>query len=239
MKLATLFVEYYRICIRFESYVFVFLEMFDVEVSTSISNLLFFQQNLMLQTLFKSQRHRSSILASTFSAYFTTSSTTTTNTTDADYKSMSHAIECARNSIRYQDVPVGAIIVRNKDGLVLGEGYNKRERDKSAIAHAEIVAIQRASEITQDWKLDKEGDCTMYVTLEPCLMCYTACSHARISRIVYAAEQDGTRTKGTTSTSDVVKNIKLNYMPKLEYMERTESSSMLKTFFKQLRNKKV
>ena len=152
---------------------------------------------------------------------------------------MSHAIECARNSIRYQDVPVGAIIVRNKDGLVLGEGYNKRERDKSAIAHAEIVAIQRASEITQDWKLDKEGDCTMYVTLEPCLMCYTACSHARISRIVYAAEQDGTRTKGTTSTSDVVKNIKLNYMPKLEYMERPESSRMLKTFFKQLRNKKV
>ena len=149
---------------------------------------------------------------------------------------MDHALECARSSLRYHDVPVGAIIVRDRDGLVLGEGYNKREKDKLAIAHAEIVAIQRASEIVQHWKLDTTGPCTMYVTLEPCLMCYVACSHARIHRIVYAAENEGSQTKGTTSTCDVLPHLKLNCTPTLELMKVEESSVLLKDFFKQLRD---
>ena len=149
---------------------------------------------------------------------------------------MAHALECARSSLRYGDVPVGAIIVRDKDGFVLGEGYNKRERDKSSIAHAEICAIQRASEILNSWKLDDTGTCTMYVTLEPCLMCYTAASHARVARIVYGAESL-VDSKGMTPTREAMKSIKLNHMPIMEYMEVAESELMLKDFFGDLRKK--
>lgn len=168
------------------------------------------------------------------------SSTSFSSFSDADKNSMGHALECARSSLRYGDVPVGAIIVRDKDGLVLGEGYNRRQRDKSAVAHAEIVAIQRASEIVQDWRLSVQDSCTMYVTLEPCLMCYAACSDARISRIVYAAENNGGYSKGTTLTKDIIKdiNLKLNFMPKMEYMEVKESSKMLEDFFSNLRKSK-
>lgn len=170
--------------------------------------------------------------------HYNYSTTKTKQGQDADLSYLSHALECARSSLRYGDVPVGAIIVRDDDGLVLGEGYNKRERDRSAIAHAEIVAIQRASEIVGERRLNAEGSCTMYVTLEPCLMCYTACSHAHISRIVYAAENEGAKTKGTTSTSEAIKHIKLNYMPSLEHLHVEESSQMLKDFFRDLRERR-
>ena len=151
---------------------------------------------------------------------------------------MAHALECARSSLRYNDVPVGAIIVRDDDGFVLGEGYNKRERDKSSIAHAEICAIQRASEMLNSWKLNDTGACTMYVTLEPCLMCYTAASQARISRIVYGAKSQ-VASKGMTPTRKAIESIKLNHMPTMEYMKMEDSETMLKDFFQDLRKTAV
>ena len=90
---------------------------------------------------------------------------------------MSRAIELARLSGEAGEIPVGAVIV--KDGAVIGEGRNARETKKSALSHAEIEAIAAANKTVGDWRLD---GCSLYVTLEPCLMCAGAIAAARIQR---------------------------------------------------------
>ena len=98
---------------------------------------------------------------------------------------MRRALELAKKAAANGDVPVGCVIV-SEAGEILGEGYNRREADGSAIAHAEVEAITAACKKTGSWRL--EG-CTLYVTLEPCPMCAGAILNSRISAIRYGAKE--------------------------------------------------
>lgn len=95
---------------------------------------------------------------------------------------MAEAIKEAKKALAIDEVPIGGVMVRN--GEIIARGYNKRNILKSALAHAEIELIQKASAIAGDWRLE---DCAMYVTLEPCPMCAGAIVQARIPLVVYGA----------------------------------------------------
>ena len=92
---------------------------------------------------------------------------------------MGRAIRLAKKARDMGDVPIGCIIVY--EGKVIGKGFNRRNAKRSALAHAEIIAIKQATRYMGDWRLE---DCTMYVTLEPCQMCSGAILQSRIPRVV-------------------------------------------------------
>lgn len=96
---------------------------------------------------------------------------------------MMRALELARQAEVEGDVPVGALVV-NMDGKIVSESYNQREKLKNPTAHAEILAVQKAAEFEQGWRL---SGYTLIVTLEPCVMCAGALSNARIDRVVFGA----------------------------------------------------
>ncbi|MGB7059232.1 MAG: nucleoside deaminase [Geitlerinemataceae cyanobacterium] len=106
---------------------------------------------------------------------------------------MSRALELAQAAGEAGEVPVGAVIVDSK-GNSIATAENRRERDRNPIAHAEILALQAASQILKTWRL---GDCTLYVTLEPCPMCAGAIVQARLGLLVYGADDPKT---GATRT---------------------------------------
>lgn len=95
---------------------------------------------------------------------------------------MEQALAAAQQAASENEVPVGALLIR--DGQVLATGYNLREQAKNPTAHAELLAITRAAKALGDWRLEH---CTLYVTLEPCVMCAGAILLARIPRVVYGA----------------------------------------------------
>lgn len=100
-----------------------------------------------------------------------------------DRKYMLLALEEAKKkAYNMNEVPIGAVIVR--DDQIIAQAFNRRNTDKNTLAHAEIMAIDQASKVVGDWRLD---DCTMYITLEPCPMCAGAIVQARIPRVVMAA----------------------------------------------------
>lgn len=99
---------------------------------------------------------------------------------DADW--MRLALAEAALASEHGDVPVGAVAVR--EGLVIGRGHNRRERDRDPTAHAEVIALRQAAAAIQHWRLD---GVTLYVTLEPCAMCAGALVLARVDRLVYGA----------------------------------------------------
>ena len=96
---------------------------------------------------------------------------------------MRRAIELAEKAMELGEIPVGAVVV--KDGKIIGEGYNLRENNKDAVAHAEIIAIREACAAVGDWRL---SDCVLYVTLEPCPMCTGAIINSRIEKVVFGAK---------------------------------------------------
>ncbi|WP_116715583.1 tRNA adenosine(34) deaminase TadA [Euzebya tangerina] len=96
---------------------------------------------------------------------------------------MAEAIRQAQEAQAHEDVPVGAVVL-DSHGEVVATGENRREVDQDPTAHAEIVALRRASEVTGNWHLD---GCTLVVTLEPCMMCAGAIVLARVDRVVYGA----------------------------------------------------
>lgn len=149
---------------------------------------------------------------------------------DAYY--MSLAIKEAFKAKDLDEVPVGAIIV--KDNKVISKGYNLREKDNSVISHAEINAIKKANKKLKSWRLE---ECTLYVTLEPCIMCAGAIIQSRFKRVVF-----GTRDpKGGAfvSSIDVQKADNLNWKVEItEGVLQEECSLILKEYFKEKRNKK-
>lgn len=143
---------------------------------------------------------------------------------------MNIAFKLAKKAYKKGDVPVGAVIV--KDGKIIGKGYNRKQRDNCAIYHAEILAIMSANSKQKSWYLN---DCTLYVTLEPCLMCCGAMLQSRIRRLVYGASCDKFGFAG--SIDNVLNNSKNNHFICITSgIMGDKCSSLLKNFFCDKRN---
>ncbi len=151
-----------------------------------------------------------------------------------DERYMKEAIKQARKAKALGEVPIGCVIVYQD--RVIGRGYNRRNTDKSTLAHAEITAIKKAGKRIQDWRL--EG-CTLYVTLEPCQMCAGAIVQARIPRVVIGCRNPKAGCAG--SILNILQEPSFNHQAELtEGVLEEECSGMLKEFFRELRirNKK-
>lgn len=150
-----------------------------------------------------------------------------------DEKYMKEAIRQAKKAWKLLEVPIGCVIV--KDGKIIARGYNRRNTDKSPLAHAEIRAIQKASKKIGDWRLE---DCTMYITLEPCQMCAGAIVQARIPRVVIATRNPKAGCAG--SVLNLLQVPRFNHQVELtEGILEEECSAMLSCFFKELRKRKT
>jgi tRNA(adenine34) deaminase len=143
----------------------------------------------------------------------------------SDSQFMSRALELAREAERAGEVPVGAVIV--KDGVIVGEGWNRPISSNDPTAHAEIVALRDAAQKLQTYRL---LDTTLYVTLEPCPMCAGAMVHARVKRLVYAATDPRAGAAGTIF--NVVQHASLNHRLECEAgLMSEECGTMLRAFF--------
>ena len=145
---------------------------------------------------------------------------------DQDF--MREALALAREAAAAGEVPVGCVVVRR--GEIVGRGRNRREGDKSALAHAEIEAINEACRNLGGWRL---WECTLYVTLEPCPMCAGAIINARIPRVVYGASD---KKFGAVGSVCSLFSMAFNHHPKVESGIREEEAAALMTeFFQNLR----
>lgn len=139
---------------------------------------------------------------------------------------MRQALLLAQQAEQHGEVPVGAVIVL--DDQIIGSGWNQPICQNDPTAHAEIVALRAACLQQQNYRLP---NATMYITLEPCIMCAGAIVHARIERIVFAATEPKTGAAG--SCFDVFNTSRLNHHVKCESgLLADESSAILKTFFR-------
>jgi len=142
-----------------------------------------------------------------------------------DEEAMAIALEEAREAGRAADVPVGAVVVR--DGVVIARRHNERERTQDPTAHAEILALRDAAAALGRWRLE---DCTLVVTLEPCVMCAGALIAARIGRLVYGAAD--LKAGATASLYNVCADPRLNHNPPVTHGVRaTEATELLTAFF--------
>lgn len=152
-------------------------------------------------------------------------------TTD-DLHWMELALDEARKAATLGEVPVGALVVRERE--ILGRAHNRREIDGDPLAHAELLALRQAAERIEGWRL---LGCTLYVTLEPCAMCAGALVNGRIDTLVYAARDPKAGYCG--SLGDLVRDPRLNH--RLEVREGVlgeESGELLRSFFRRLRRAK-
>ena len=146
-------------------------------------------------------------------------------------KYMKAAIREAKKAWALGEVPIGCVIVH--DGQVIGRGYNRRNTDKSTLAHAEITAIKRASKKLGDWRLE---DCTLYVTLEPCQMCAGAIVQARIPEVMIGCMNPKAGCAG--SIYNLLQEPAFNHQVSLfKGVLEEECSQMLKDFFRSLRTR--
>ncbi len=145
---------------------------------------------------------------------------------------MNQAFILANKALAHNDVPIGAVIV--KDGKIIARGENRVQKSKNPTLHAEIVAINKACKKLNSKFLD---GCDLYVTLEPCSMCATAISFARIQNVYFAARDE--KGGGILHNAKIFDNDKHLWKPNIhempEYAE--QSAQILKQFFAQLRNK--
>ena len=138
---------------------------------------------------------------------------------------MNLALEQAKTAYKNGDVPVGAVVVLGNK--IVSKAYNKKNKKKNAVMHAEIIAIEKACKKIGSWYLK---DCVLYVTLEPCLMCCGAILQSRIARVVYGAKCDKFGFAG--SIDNVLLNEKNNHRVDLNGgICSDESSMLLKNFF--------
>lgn len=148
-------------------------------------------------------------------------------------KYMKEAIRQANKALKLDEVPIGCVIVYG--GKIIGRGYNRRNTDKSTLAHAEIIAIKKASKALGDWRLE---ECTMYVTLEPCQMCAGAIVQARIPKVVIGSMNPKAGCCG--SILNLLEEERFNHQVEVERgVLEEECSAMLTNFFRELRKKKA
>ncbi len=145
---------------------------------------------------------------------------------------MNEALKEAYKAYEINEVPIGAVIV--KDNKVIGRGYNQKETLKDATLHAEILAIKEACKNLGGWRLP---NCTMYVTLEPCSMCAGALVNARIERLVIGTKDYKTGACGTVI--NIVQTEEFNHQVEVKFdILQEDCANILKDFFIELRNKK-
>ncbi len=149
-----------------------------------------------------------------------------------DEKYMKEAIRQAKRAYALGEVPIGCVIVY-KDRII-GRGYNRRTIDRNTIAHAETIAIKRASKKMNDWRLE---DCVMYVTLEPCQMCSGAIVQSRMKKVVIGCMNPKAGCAG--SILNLLQMEEFNHQVEIEIgVLGDECSEMMKQFFRELREKK-
>lgn len=149
-----------------------------------------------------------------------------------DEKYMRQAIRQAEKAYKLDETPIGCVIVY--DGKVIGRGYNRRNTDKSPLAHAEITAIKKASRKLGDWRLE---ECTLYVTLEPCQMCAGAIVQSRIPRVVIGCMNPKAGCAGSVLNLLDVKSFNHQAEVVTGVLE-AECSGLMTGFFRRLREKK-
>jgi tRNA(adenine34) deaminase len=143
----------------------------------------------------------------------------------ADVEAMQLALLQAGAALAHGDVPVGAVVVR--DGHVIAQAHNERELTGDPTAHAEVLALRAAAAVIGHWRLD---DCTLYVTLEPCVMCAGAVVNARVARLVFGATDP--KAGAVRSLFEVADDPRLNHRALVEGgLLADEAGAMLKTFF--------
>ena len=147
---------------------------------------------------------------------------------------MNEAIALARQAAELGEVPVGAVVVKKATGEIVGRGFNRRESDRSPLAHAELIAINEASKRLGGWRLI---DCELYVTLEPCPMCSGAIINSRIESVIFGAYD---RRFGACGSVITLFDLPFNHRPELTggVMEE-ECAGLLSEFFKGLREKRA
>ena len=141
--------------------------------------------------------------------------------------SMGLALDEARLALEHDDVPIGAVVVRDADQEIIGRGHNEREARQDPTAHAEIIALQQAAAAVGSWRV---LGCTLVVTLEPCAMCAGAIVLARVPRVVYGCTDPKAGAAG--SVLDVLAEPRLNHRPEVVGGVRAaECSALLREFF--------
>ncbi len=143
---------------------------------------------------------------------------------------MEHALALAKNAESLGEVPIGCVIV--KDGEIVSEAHNLRETSQRAVAHAELLAIDEACRKLNSWRL---VGCTLYVTLEPCVMCAGAIVLARLDRVVFGAFDPKGGCAG--SLLNLLKEQRFNHRPEVvSGVKQEECGELLRSFFRKLRN---
>ena len=142
---------------------------------------------------------------------------------------MEMALLEAEKARKREEVPIGAVVV--KSGKVIAKGFNKREKTKSALNHAEIVAIRKACKKLKNWRL--EG-CEIYVTLKPCPMCAGAIANARIDKVYYGADETNTNDN---LAEQIFASTRLNHKVEMEKLNAysEKCAQMLSAFFRSKR----
>ncbi|MBQ8982406.1 MAG: tRNA adenosine(34) deaminase TadA [Lachnospiraceae bacterium] len=149
---------------------------------------------------------------------------------NADEYYMRQAILQAKKAAKNEDVPIGCVIVYQD--RIIARGYNKRNKKKTTLAHAELDAIAKASKVLGDWRLE---DCTMYVTLEPCQMCAGAIVQARIPKVVIGCMNPKAGCAG--SILNLLQMREFNHQAEVvRGIREQECSMMLSEFFRKLRS---
>lgn len=153
------------------------------------------------------------------------------NQCDIDIYAMQAALACAKQSIEEGEVPVGAVLVINNQ--IIAKNYNQTITQCDPTAHAEILVLRQAAELIHNYRL---LEATLYVTLEPCLMCVGAMIQARIKRLVFAAYDK--RLGALASVANVLQTKGINHRFSIsDGLLADESAEILKTFFSQRRNR--
>ena len=151
----------------------------------------------------------------------------------ADEQYIRNALDLAREAAKRNEVPVGAVVVR--DGAIVGAATNRTVRDQDPTAHAEVLAIREASAKLDSWRLD---DCTLYVTLEPCAMCAGALILSRMKRVVFGAWDEKAGMAG--SVGDLLRHSRLNHRPEVRGgVLAQECGALLEEFFQTHRGAEV
>ena len=150
----------------------------------------------------------------------------------SDESFMNQAVKQAKMAYDKLETPIGCVIVH--EDKIIARGYNKRNMKKNTLAHAEILAINKASKVLGDWRLE---DCTMYVTLEPCPMCAGAIVQARIPRVVIGSMNPKAGCAG--SVLNLLQQDGLNHQVEItKGVLAEECSGLMTSFFRELRKKK-